>query len=162
MNIDLIHKISEILASIAIVASLIFVGVQVGQNTSTMRQNASTSSMEQWTNLSVEIATNEELLRTQSIVALNGGTFDDLTQEEEARIFFWASANIKTMEIGYLRWKDGLLDERLWEGQSHGIRQVFSNPVMIELWRRGLRNLFSSDFQAYADEIISQAAANRP
>jgi hypothetical protein len=44
--LDRIHKISEIVAAAAIVGSLIFVGIQMNQNTSALRASFIQSSIE--------------------------------------------------------------------------------------------------------------------
>ena len=59
--LDRFHKVSEIVASFAIVGSLIFVGIQVNQNTNATRVSNAQAAMQVWSDHAMAMATSESL-----------------------------------------------------------------------------------------------------
>jgi len=49
MSFEQISYLAQIVASVAVVASLIFVGLQIKQNTAALQRNEHNSTMAQWT-----------------------------------------------------------------------------------------------------------------
>ena len=61
--LDRFHKISEIIAAFALVASLLFVGVQISQNTDATRISNAQAGFQTWSNQGMAAATDEDLSR---------------------------------------------------------------------------------------------------
>ena len=65
-NLDSIHKVGELTAAVAVVISLVFVGIQVRQNTEIQKQLATRSLARDWN-------TPRLLIRTPSWLACSYG-----------------------------------------------------------------------------------------
>jgi hypothetical protein len=61
MNWDAIVAISQLVAAVGVVLSLIFVGLQIKQNTRALQRNEHNSTMEQWTVIRMAIAKNRDI-----------------------------------------------------------------------------------------------------
>jgi hypothetical protein len=61
MSFEQISYLAQILASVDVVLSLIFVGLQIRQNTAALQRNEHNSTMEQWTVICMAIAKNRDI-----------------------------------------------------------------------------------------------------
>src|SRR4051794_34647363 len=61
MTLEQLSYIAQVVASIGVVLSLVFVGLQVRQNTATLQRNEHNSTMAQWTVIRMAIAGNRDL-----------------------------------------------------------------------------------------------------
>jgi hypothetical protein len=156
--LDQVHQISEIIASLSIVASLIFVGLQVGQNTRALRSNTYQSNTETWQNIVMTLATNSDLLK-----AWKGDQRPefDVLSEDEIRLGMFLSAMIKTMEFNYEQWLDGNLSDDLWLAAREGfVAQLELHPLYEKIWYGGMERQHSPKFRKMFEEIHEEAKAN--
>src|SRR6202795_3241659 len=61
MSFEQISYLAQIFASVGVVVSLIFVGLQIRQNTAALQRNEHNSTMAQWTVIRMAIATNRDI-----------------------------------------------------------------------------------------------------
>ena len=103
MKLDRIHQVSEIVASVAIVASLIFVGTQVSQNTNALKLNAATTNAANWQSLLIARASDRDVIKSfiESLEAPEGTA---LPEVEEVRLGHFLTADLKSAELNYLQW----------------------------------------------------------
>jgi hypothetical protein len=97
MPLEQVFFVSQIVASIAVVASLIFVGLQVRENTTALQRNEHNSTMEQWTVIRMAVAKHRDIaeLMTDGL----GGhraldRADQLRLEQMLQESAWASFHI--------------------------------------------------------------------
>src|ERR1700693_1773270 len=97
MNWDAIVAISQLVAAVGVVLSLIFVGLQIKQNTAALQRNEHNSTMEQWTVLRQAIAQNREIAELMT-AGLSGeralDAADQLRLEQMLQEYAWASFHI--------------------------------------------------------------------
>src|SRR5438045_7356880 len=61
MSFEQISYLAQIVASVGIIVSLIFVGLQIRQNTGVLQRNEHNSTMAQWTVIRMAIARNRDI-----------------------------------------------------------------------------------------------------
>src|SRR5437016_8761102 len=61
MSFEQISYLAQIVASVGVVVSLIFVGLQIRQNTGALQRNEHNSTMTQWTVIRMAIAKNRDI-----------------------------------------------------------------------------------------------------
>lgn len=61
MSLEHAFFLSQVIASVAVVASLIFVGLQVKDNTTALQRDEHNSTMAQWTVIRMAIAKNRDI-----------------------------------------------------------------------------------------------------
>lgn len=97
MSLEQFANLAQIVASVGVVLSLIFVGLQVRQSTAALQRNEHNSTMEQWTAIRMAIATNRDIaeLMTAGIAGdrpLDGA--DQLRLELMLQQNVWAAFHI--------------------------------------------------------------------
>jgi hypothetical protein len=95
MPLEHLFVLSQIVASIALVASLIFVGRQVKENTIALQRGEHNSAMEQWTVVRQAIVSNREVAEVMT-TGLSGerDLADKLRLEQILQEMAWASFHI--------------------------------------------------------------------
>src|SRR6476646_3173346 len=97
MSFEKISYLAQIVASVGVVVSLIFVGLQIRQNTGALQRNEHNSTMEQWTVLRQAIAQNREIAELMT-AGLSGAraldAADQLRLEQMLQEYAWASFHI--------------------------------------------------------------------
>ena len=61
MNWDAIVAISQLVAAVGVILSLVFVGLQVRQNTAALQRNEHNSTMAEWSVIRMAIAGNRDI-----------------------------------------------------------------------------------------------------
>jgi hypothetical protein len=159
--LDRIHKISEIIGAVALVASLIFVGVQIGQNTDATRVSNSQAALDSWNEITLAVATNDALIQRQ-----RDGMFPELRDRlpydlEASRMQSWLFAGIKSVESNYLQWLEGNLSDDLWHGYRSTLIVIMSISQDLETYWAVNGHTHSAPFRDLVDEIEVEAVARR-
>ena len=72
MSFEQISYLAQIVASVGVIVSLIFVGLQIRQNTGALQRNEHNSTMTQWTVIRMAIAKNRDIAELMT-AGLQGG-----------------------------------------------------------------------------------------
>lgn len=132
--LDRIHKISEIVAAFAIVASLIFVGVQVSQNTGALKATVASDMMSNWINVMAPFTTDSEFVEAQIQFAQAEGP-DDISDEAMVRLLGFWGGGMKNAEFSYYRHLSGDMEDGLWLAMRNAALRPFNSAVMREaIW----------------------------
>ena len=161
--LDRFHKISEIVAAFAIVGSLIFVGIQVNQNTDAIRVSFIQSAMESWNTHAMAMATDEDLSEAffNSVHPELIDKFDLTFNTTDGRLGMWISATFRTIETLFLEWQAGNLPDDVWHGYRAGMVRSFAfNRAFSDEWQAN-RDQFTPAFRAYGDALLKEGAEAR-
>src|SRR5437879_3249361 len=97
MSFEQISYLAQIVASVGVVVSLIFVGLQIRQNTCALQRNEQNSTMTQWTVIRMAIAKNRDVAELMT-AGLHGeralDAADQLRLENMLSENVWASFHI--------------------------------------------------------------------
>src|SRR2546430_15860417 len=97
MNWDAIVAISQLVAAVGVILSLVFVGLQIKQNTRALRRNEHNSTMAQWTVIRMAIAKNRDIAELMT-AGLHGeralDAADQLRLEQMLAEHAWAAFHI--------------------------------------------------------------------
>jgi hypothetical protein len=97
MNWDAIVAISQLVVAVGVILSLVFVGLQIKQNTRALQRAEHNSTMEQWTVIRQAIAQNRDIaeLMTAGLQAERGlDAADQLRLEQMLAEHAWAAFHI--------------------------------------------------------------------
>ena len=151
-------SIAEVIGAVAIVVSLIYVGVQVEDSTRAVRSataNETSAALSTWYR---EIGTDPEAGR----VFLDGMTNPELLSREELfRFIFLAHSVILEFQAAFYLAQEGTLDPELQASITNTLLAVKDQPGMALYWeQRG--NLFQPSFQSYFNALIASGDADNP
>ncbi len=144
--------LGELIGGIAIIGSLIYVGVQVNDSASATRsavENDASGSMQSWYQ---EMGSN----RQASDVWLNAMTSSDpLSTHDEFQFMMMMHAIIYAMQNSYLLTQEGTLDADYRDAISSIVLAVKDLPGMDRYWRQR-RVLLHRGFAEYVDGLMLQ------
>lgn len=97
MSFEQLSYLAQMVASVGVIVSLIFVGLQIRQNTGALQRNEHNSTMEQWTVIRMAIAENRDIAELMT-AGLHGervlDAADQLRLENVLSENVWASFHI--------------------------------------------------------------------
>jgi hypothetical protein len=150
MSIQDWAAIGEMVGAIAVVVSLIYVGVQVRQNTRATR-----------------------VITRQAFVQTHGENVSHLMQEEFRDIYWrglaglsnlhgselaafggWAAQIFREFESFYFQWKAGAFDDQIWSGWNCQFRDAFGYLGVQEVWTLRCHH-FSAEFREFVGREIA-------
>lgn len=154
--LDRVHKISEIVASFAIVASLIFVGLQVNQNTRAIGDQEDNSNWTPWlTVLQMPVVSPDFadiLVRGQT------GGLEALNAVESTRFHYYFIAHFLVYEQNFRAGKrnpyvNNPATARASIDDFLNLNNDFPAKGSREVWAQS-RNYFQPDFVAWVNQVL--------
>lgn len=160
MTLEALYYISQIIAVAAVLASLIFVGIQIRQNTEQAKRN------EDAIKAAAAEAAHRSFLdwyytqtpETAAIFVRAQEGFNSFGAEERYLFFATAMPFLMNLQEAHTKWTAGTLADdrwRFWDKFSGGIAH---SPAIQKLWDVR-RFMFSDSFQAYFDDAIKNKEA---
>ena len=160
--LDRFHKLSEIVAAFAIVGSLLFVGVQVNQNTSALRNSAAQANSDSWQNLTLALANNPKIAEVMAANVILPENFTGQPDPEFLQVGAYINANIKSMETNYHQWLSGNLSDELFNAARAGfVFQLEIQPLMERVLTGPSTVAYTDRFMVFVREVLAEARANR-
>lgn len=146
MSLEQASYLSQVIAAVAILASLLFVGVQIRQNTRSQKMVAVSS-------LATAIAAiNVPAMESPALgEALSIATHDWHSASREQRIVahFFLFSFFKVSESVWYQHKVGVFDDEQWIGWETLLRVYYHSEGVRNGWWPHRRNAYSPEFQAY-------------
>ncbi len=149
MDWDAISAISQMIGSVAVVLSVLYLAFQVHQSTRVAKlaaQDAAATSLREVTR---PFAENADLARVWRIGLED---LQSLSAEEQARFFHSTYQFLKAFETIHFHHIHGVMDEQIWQGWSGLLQHYIASPGMDHYWQ--LRHdLFSVRFQQFIHSL---------
>ena len=146
---------SEVVGAIAVVASVIYLGVQIKDNTEATKLAASRT-------LSESYNTFLDLLTASSDVSdifLRGlRDYDSLEPVETIRFSALLGRVVRMYEQVFLHERTDQFDAELSSSMSFTLKEHLKYPGFQQWWRIR-QDWYHPDFQSYIDELISESGA---
>jgi hypothetical protein len=152
MSFEQISYLAQIVASIGVIISLIFVGLQIRQNTRALQRNEHNSTMEQWTVIRQAIAQNRDIaeLMTAGLAgerALDAA--DQLRLEQMLLENAWAAFHI------WDRTQRGIFPKGTFEATGGALLEtLLTTPGGATWWRNAKQTGFPPGFVAAVDALL--------
>ena len=145
----------QILGGIGVVASLIYVAIQIRNNSRAVRgstyNQVSNSFISNWDSL----ANNTESL---SVVLRGGKDFANLTEHvDQSRYYLLMMANMRRFENAWFQYKIGVLRETDWQAIAYDMDALFAYPGTRFAWE-AIKNRSSIEFRDYVDAVSNRQA----
>lgn len=148
MKLTDMAAIAEIIATIALIISLIFVGYEIRDNTEESRTANRQS-----------LATRAQELALFS-ARMGGGMaslnrYEELTEEQQAAARAWVPALVRNAEEAYLSYRDERLDEEYWLTRAAVVKSAIESDIGSKMYiemKEGEQ--LTSDFVKALEEYI--------
>jgi hypothetical protein len=155
MTLEEISSIGQLVAAAATVASLVFVGLQIRQNTRATRAASHNSVSDSLNEINRMFAENADLAK---IWLAGMADRQALTAEERWRFDSTARAYMHVCETMYIQAGLGTGDKSVLHAEEEGIRLSFASPGMRQWWAENPYG-FCSEFRAYIAKLARSAEA---
>ncbi len=154
MSLEQLSYLAQIVASAGVIASLIFVGLQIKHNTGALERNEHNSTMAQWTVLRQAIAGNREIAELMT-AGLNGerdlDAADQLRLEQMLQEYAWASFHI------WDRTQRGVFPKGTFEATAGVFLCGLLKTPRGEAWWRGAKDKgFIPAFVSDVDAVLAK------
>ncbi|MEY2479314.1 MAG: hypothetical protein QOI04_241 [Verrucomicrobiota bacterium] len=148
-NWEAISAISQMIGSIAVVFSVLYLALQVHRSTRIAKVAAQDTASTSLREVTRPFAENAELARVW-----RRGLEDlpSLPAEEQARFFHSCYQFLKAFETIHFHHIHGLMDEQIWQGWCGLLRHYIASPGMEHYWKLR-QDLFSTRFQKFIQEL---------
>lgn len=149
MNWNAISAISEVIGAIAVVVSLIYLALQIRQNTKAVR-GTTINSLTQ--HMRDELRWSSDMAPAWKKVM---ETPDELNFEESWQLSEWVTAAFNSRQNEWLQYQQGLIGKEIWEAQANVIQIIMGIDWTQKWWRDyGSKNLLPS-FVAEVERVAA-------
>lgn len=148
--LEQIYYIGELISVVAVVTSLIYVGIQVRQNTQAVKNGTLQNTIEHQLNVHGLIAAHGDL--ADVVFKAAAGTGSD-TGPERFRYTAWMHTAIRSLENAYYQHRDGALDERNWHSLCRQYGPILHAGLNANYWAER-SFIYSEDFRRFVDEDL--------
>ena len=160
MSLEQWSYLAQIVASVGVIASLIFVGLQIKHNTGALVRNEHNSTMEQWTVLRQAIAQNRDIAELMT-TGLSGeralDVADQLRLEQMLQEYAWASFHI------WDRTQRGVFPKGTFEATAGAfLRGLLTTPRGRTWWHAAKGIGFIPAFVSDVDAVLAENNGTSP
>jgi hypothetical protein len=154
MSFEQLSYLAQIVASVGVIASLIFVGLQIKLNTGALQRNEHNSTMAQWTVIRQAIAGNRDIAELMT-AGLNGeralDAADQLRLEQMLAENLWASFHI------WERTQRGIFPKGTFEATAGAYLCGLLRTARGEAWWRSAKHTgFIPGFVVDVDAVLAK------
>ena len=153
MTLEVIYYISQIVAVVGIFGSLVFVGLQIRQNTRALKATSHHAVTDSFNAINTLILSDPKVARIWRL-AIAGS--DELDEDERISADFMLLANMRIFETLYYQYKNGTLDKQLFDAELKTLKWVVGLPGFLAWWPVNPISL-SDEFRAFIDGLILDA-----
>jgi len=155
MNGEAIVALSQIVAAVGVILSLVFVGLQIKQNTRALQRTEHNSTMEQWTVIRQAIAQNRDIAELMT-AGLKGerplDAADQLRMEQMLQEQAWAAFHI------WDRTQRGIFPKGTFEATGGALLSTILTTSGGAAWWQSAKQIgFPPGFVTDVDVILAKA-----
>lgn len=151
MRLERIHGWIALLANVAVLAGIIFVAIEIRQNTAAVIAAASTALTDQSVDF-FSAGLDNQLVARALFKQQADQELDPLETAQLARLQY---LNFRVFENAFLQYRRGLYDEEEWERYERIIARIFSSdPVAVAMWERNRGVGFTRSFEREVEELL--------
>lgn len=157
MTLEQLGSIGELVGGIAVVASLLYVAVQLRQNTNIHKSYARQSIAARASEFQLAAAQNDEILAVVTKLFRQ----EELSPQEEVRLHFFLGCLLRATEEAFLQHRDGFLEDEYWDKRANLMLNYLRYPGIFEGWRNRLRSTYHSAFVEWVESQFPRDAGQQ-
>jgi hypothetical protein len=139
---------AEAIGIVALVVSLVFVGIEIRHNTAATSAQAQLDLNDSMNEIMMTQAENEDLAEIVRVGQLNPKA---LSESDHHRFFLHAFAVLNHNENAFMFFKNGLIDPEAYTAYANASCNHLSMPGIHSIWRSN-ESSFQSEFNEYMKE----------
>ena len=147
------REVFEIFGILGVIGSLVFVGVEVRQNTAEIRGSTHQSVSEQINELYLTIAEDERLSKLVSEMMENSNLRKNLNPTDQISLDFVILTGLRRVENIYLQYLDGILSNDAFDRIGMNFYRIQYAKETWEKYKGGFDSDFVTFFEKFRDEV---------
>lgn len=151
MSLEQIALVASILSSVAVIMTLVFVGIQLKQNAAVNRMAASLTGVQLLSQNFGRVMENPDLA---DLVA-GGEDKSEWTAGQRLRASNFLSVSMRHFEVLHTHQRYGIHEEELWLATEARLRESLSNQTVKDWWKLN-RHVYAKSFATHVDVIIAE------
>ena len=155
MNWEAVSAIGELIGALAVLLTLVFLIVQIRQNTIALQQQGSresTSSLAQLTGVVMQPEVASIICRAYQ------GEDPELTIPESLVLEQFVLGWLLVFQQDFLEWRKGMHVSEIWESRLPVIRAIFVAGWVRNWWATIGKDYFMQDFHNVIDKFLQDSA----
>ena len=153
LTLEQASYLAEIIGVLAVVVSLIYVGLQVKQNTHVVRLNTVHNIAEGQREVNALMAANGDLC---DVIFKGLQDAESVSGAEKMRFYILAHVIFRPLEDAYFQYQERALEEKQWQALSRQFMNFIKLPGFVTYWE-DRKFMYSDDFQQYMDDEVIPA-----
>lgn len=154
MNLEMASQIASITASLAVVISLVFIGLQLRQNAHLTRMAAAQTTAQMLSENYGRVIEHSDLAE----LLVTTENYDSWTPAERLRMSNFLSVSFRYHEVLFTHRRYGVFEEELWEGANARLTQQLADAAIRD-WFEGSAEFYSKSFVAHVWAICARHKA---
>ena len=150
-DIRTLASAAEIIASVAVVASLIFVVVSLKQNTAALQSINDNFIYELQDERLADVSDNAELAK----IVAKAGAGEALSEVEQLRYDFWMYRHVSAWEIAFSRHAEGMMPPSQWIAWDESFKDSVIRRLPGESWVR-MQTGYGDEFKNHVDAAYAE------
>ena len=157
MNWEAISTVSEVIGAIAVVVSLIYLAVQIRQNTHMSKSATRQAIADAIARPPSDFFTDADFTRN-FLRHLEGESLDT---DQVLQLQAYCYVTLRTWENVHYQYRSGMLNEDEWKALQHNVKALLQVPIWRDYWERE-RDIYSSPFRREIDALLAELADESP
>lgn len=155
MNIQDWGAIGEVVSAVAVIITLVYLALQLRQNTKALRTNAAWDAETIWGASNIEHARHPENALLLTKAASDTARIEDFSETEIAQLYFAVRGALQYAQAQWWLWKGGSLPDEIWEMRRTWAINFIQPPVINSIWEGELKqHILTKEF---VQDILSAA-----
>lgn len=155
MSLADLASLGSFVSGVAVAITLIFLVIQMRQNTLAVRAAASQALSSGYAELSSITVTNGDMAR---IFRLGLSDLGQLNDDERVRFIGYVSIGLRFMESARLQWRRGQLDKEHWQALEGDIKDIVAQPGVKAYWALR-RHWHAEEFRQWLEALPQSETA---
>ena len=156
MNIMELGALGEFVGSIGVIATLVYLAIQIRQNSRTLQSTSFQESTNSLNYINMQAATDSELIR----VVASDKSFDEFDPEDKARYGLLMLSIFRVTETTFYQRNEGTVAMAGWTRQEATLRRQLLSPLVRDWWRSTPFG-FTPEFTTLVEGVITEAGPDR-
>ena len=152
MNMSKANELLSLTANVGVIASIIFLGVEMQQNTDMMKSQTRNSIVENQLTFYEGVIDNPDFAAVVNDLRLDAELYQP-GSTERIQYQFFAMSQFRMWENEWYQYKMGLFDEEEFNSRVNTWKTNINVSINQNIWK-SIRNDFSEDFRVYLDNLI--------
>lgn len=152
MDRSKLADLSEIVSSIAIFATLIYLTVEIRQNTIAVQIQTAQSVLQAGQTELAMIVENPD-------IALSVPMSGPLTPEQNVILDAYFASNMRNREFAWLQYKNSTIDDVIWDSEVSVLRVQLDSHRFRKWWNKLGRHYLNQEYAQFVDEIVDEGPA---